>query len=215
MRLPNPIPLRLWLAISYSHGIPPGVSDGLARQEFNHGGVKVSFDFVSLFNIIFGSVLGAMASWMVSHHYWKKNSSSERILKEIKRILPVFFMPLRHPQFYSDDTQTAVPEQPSPANPDIPHVVNAVFSKKIIKEGDQVEVLLEIRDHGINLVIPNGVFARDHLERNVAAKICGIGYASISFKADAAQHQQNKITITLKDTAGNENTQSISFSIHK
>ena len=118
------------------------------------------------------------------------------------------------PQFYGAHAFTILPNQRAPQNTDIPHLEHAVFSRKAIKAGEHVEILLSIRDTGRNLENPSGIHVMDHKQRDLAPRAIGFGYALVAFVADVQAHGgENLITVSLHDLSGNRNTQSLSFEI--
>lgn len=174
----------------------------------------MTFDLANFINIAIGCVLGAIVSWIIAHFYWKLNAPMERVVKELKAVLPHYLQPLRYPQFYTDDAVTVSPEEAAPKDTDIPHVTHAIFSRKDIHAGDQVEVLLHLIDLKRNLENPSGITAKDHLNRALPVHFNGLGLASLEFVAEQLSGEtQHKLTIDLADTAGNKNSQTLVFTI--
>jgi len=173
------------------------------------------FDLPSFVNLLLSTVLSVVVSWIIAQWYYRKSGPVERMLKEIKSVLPSYFHPVIYPQFYSSDIMTVSPDQPFPKDTDTPHIECATFSKKVILDGDSVDVLLKVRDTGRNLENPSGIDVRDHLERELAVKSIGLGFAAITLRANLdSKHPPHQLTVTLTDTAGKRNTQSIPFLVH-
>jgi len=175
----------------------------------------MAFDLPSFVNLVVSAAISVVLSWLIAHWYYRKSGPVERMLKEIKSVLPSYFHPVIYPQFYSSDIMTVSPDQPFPNDPDTPHIECVTFSKKVIVDGDRVDVLLKVRDTGRNLENPSGISVRDHLERELAVKSIGLGFAAITLRAKLdAKDPLTKLTVTLTDTAGKRNTQSIPFLVH-
>lgn len=189
--------------------------NGLDKYGHIEGTRNMTFDLSSFINILLSGLIGVVTSWVIAHWYYRKHGPVGRMLKEIKRVLPEYFHPIIYPQFYSLDAVTIAPSQSSPKDLDVPHIEYAILSKKRIVDGDDVEVLFKLRDMGRNLENPSGIRARDHLDRDVAVRSIGLGFASIAFRAELKPGSpQSHLTVTLEDVGGKRKTQSIPFSIH-
>ena len=176
---------------------------------------NMTFDLSSFISTLLSALIGVVTSWIIAHWYYRKTGPVERMLKEIKSALPTLLHPVIYPQFYGSDAVTVSPSQSFPKDLDIPHIEYAVLSKRTIFDGDFLEVLLKLRDMGRNLENPSGIRVRDHLERDVAVRSNGLGFASVTFRADLKEDiQKNYLTVTLEDASGKRNTQSIPFFIH-
>ena len=174
----------------------------------------LTFDFSAIINLVISGLIGVFTSWIVTHWYYKKNSPSERILKEIEKALPNYFLPVLYPQFFSSESAKVLPDPPPPEDKDIPHVEYARLSTSKIPACAFVEVLLKVRDLGLNLENPSGIKIRDQLERDLAIKRAGMGFVTFKFMTDPLpQSGQCALTVTLEDSNGRHNVQSIPFSI--
>lgn len=168
----------------------------------------------TVLSIILGSIIGALVSWLIAHIYWKLNAPVERVVKELKDVLPHYLHPLRYPQFYTHDVMKVEAEQEVPKESDIPRVTHAVFSKKDIRDGDKVEVLLHLLDLGRNLENPDGISVKDHFDRDCPVLFAGLGLACFEFTANKTDGKGSyRLTVNLKDTARNTNSQTFIFTI--
>jgi len=173
-----------------------------------------TFDSVAFINLVISSVVGVLSGLLISHFYWKKNAPVERILKELKRVLPHYLHPVRYPQFYSQSSKRVTADQEPPLDTDFPHIVYSIFSSNSIKVDTSFEVLFAIVDTGRNFENPEGISVQDHLGRSITSEFCGLGFASSTFVAAPHGEEVNsKITVTLVDTAGNRTVQTFSFNI--
>lgn len=174
----------------------------------------MTFDLVSFVNLVISSLIGVASGLLITHWYWRRSAPVERIVKELKLVLPYYLHPIRHPQFYSPSARKVAPDQEAPADTDVPHIEYAVLSNNVITAGSDFEVMLSIRDTGRNFENPDGLLIRDHVGREVHANFSGLGFASAAIVATPNPTQQvNTITVRLRDTVGKENEQSISFHI--
>ncbi len=174
----------------------------------------MTFDAVAFVNILISSLIGVAAGWLISHWYFMRAAPVERILKELKRVLPYYLHPVRYPQFYAPSAVRVDPVPPPPQDTDIPHLTHAICTRQSVQPGSRFEVLFAIVDTGRNFDNPAGLSLRDHLGRDVPAEFSGLGLASAVFTAAANQDQAvNTITIVLRDTSGKEYRQTLSLPI--
>lgn len=174
----------------------------------------MTFDPVAFVNLLISSLVGVTAGWLIAHWYYVRAAPVERILKELKRVLPYYLHPVRYPQFYSPSAKRVEPEQPPPADTDVPHVLYAISSRHAISPGSPFELLLCIRDTGRNFDNPQGLSLEDHRQRSIAPEFSGLGFASAAFIADVDTGVTDyRISIRLRDTSGKENRQTLLFHI--
>lgn len=174
----------------------------------------MAFDPVAFVNLLISSVIGVAAGWLIAHWYYKRSAPVERILKELKRVLPYYLHPVRYPQFYSPGARRVEPEQQPPADTDVPHVLYAISSIQELHPGTQFELLLCIRDTGRNFDNPNGLSLEDSQRHSIDAQFSGLGFARASFVVDAKTDSTTYcVGVRLRDNAGHENHQTLSFRI--
>ena len=174
----------------------------------------MEFDLPSFVNLVLSSLIAMVSGWAVSHLYWKRSASVERILKELKDVLPHYLHPMRYPQFYSTHSVRIAPNEELPEDSDIPHVRYAIYSTQDIRENDEFDILLAIVDTGRNFENPGGLQIRDHMQREVTASFAGLGFTTATILSTPRPSQNRcHFLVCLKDTIGKEMTQTFSFSI--
>lgn len=176
----------------------------------------MTFDPVAFVNLLLSSLIGVASGWLIAHLYWKRSAPVERILKELKRVLPAYLHPLRYPQFHTPSARSVEPTPAGPADLDVPRLVGAVLSEHPVRPGTQLELLLNILDRGRNFDNPAGLDIRDHRGRKVAAEFAGIGYAIARIDAVPAEGMAaGCITVQLADTAGKSHRQTLCFDFER
>ena len=170
---------------------------------------------------IFSTMAGIVSAWGLTHYYFKKSSPAERIAAQIKLGLQKALYPLLYPQFFDGArTLTILPEQPQPTDRDVPRVEFAKLVGLTVHCGQEVQMLIKLKDDGFDLDNPRGITVRDHRDNPLAVVPLGFGYIRISFRtADNERFGQHRITVEMIDmghhTSGtpNRNTQSLVFVI--
>jgi hypothetical protein len=181
----------------------------------------LGLDWSVLANFAVSSAVGAITSWVVSSYYFHKTSRAEQIADQIKAGLQKALVPVLYPRFFDpENSVTVYPNQPPPANTDIPHVEFVLFSKKIIRPGQRTDVLIKLRDSGFDLENPHGVTIRDHKENPLGVVPLGLGYVMATFHTALDDHSgSHSLTVALQDlgehakSSPNHNVQTISFPI--
>jgi hypothetical protein len=67
------------------------------------------FDVAAFINLVLGTLLSVLTSWLIAHWYFKKKSPAERIGAEIQSDLRRALMPILYPQFYDSSKTTGIP----------------------------------------------------------------------------------------------------------
>jgi hypothetical protein len=172
----------------------------------------MTFDLPSFFNIVLSGLIGVITSWFITHWYYLKNSPTERMLKELRKALPNYLLPVVEPQFYRSDSERLLPFPAPPEDPDIPHAEYAILSDRNPAPNVPLQVLFKIRDLGFDLENPSGVQVCDHLQRQLSVQRIGLGYITVQFITTPLPCSgQYALTITLSDQGGRINTQSVRF----
>jgi hypothetical protein len=170
-------------------------------------------------NVSVTAVISVLVSWIVARIYFRKRTPAELIGEQIRRGLQSALMPTLYPQFYDEASSIVIhPQQPAPANKDVPHVDYARLSPRLIRPGAKLDVLMKVLDLGYDLVNPGGIHVRDHRGRKLAVVGVGLGFCKFSvLVAEAEEGGAAEITIDLTDlgshTKGkpNSNVQSLPF----
>jgi hypothetical protein len=172
------------------------------------------FDVAAFINLVLGTLLSVLTSWLIAHWYFKKKSPAERIGAEIQSDLRRALMPILYPQFYDSSKRLQVsPEQGYPGR-DIPYVKEAIFSQKEFPRGGKVEVLLSIRDSSKNLDTETGIKVYDHKRQSVGVIVIGFSFVTFDLLVAANERTgEHKITVELKDDLNNSNVMTFKFNV--
>lgn len=172
---------------------------------------------------VISTFVGMVSGWITAYYFFKKARPADKVFDQIKYGLQNALLPILYPKFYDPDrVLTVYPEQVSPQNTDIPFVEYAIFSEKAIYRNQKIDVLLKIRDSGLDLDVPHGVTIRDHRDNYVGVVAIGFGFVRISFNTGIEDRfATHKLTVNLQDTGEqngrvpHNNTQSLLFSVVK
>lgn len=166
-----------------------------------------ALDGGAIANIAIGGIISAAISIIVSNHYFKKESRSEKISNQVKLGLQKALFPALYPQFFNPETSQIVrPIEPAPRDKDVPFVEYALINHKSIRPGTKVEILIKLRDDGFDLDNPRGVSVRDHHQNSLEVSPLGLGFMRIVLrtpKSDLAGDYH--LSVFLKDEGVNNN----------
>lgn len=151
--------------------------------------------------LILNAVVSVICSWIVASIYFRKESRAESIAEQIKRALQQTLPPISHPRFFDEGNSRVIyPEEPLPANTDIPHVEFVRLDHSNILPDMRLGLLIKLRDTGFDLDNPQGVTLRDWSGNMLSVSGIGLGYCTSTVHIPAEiEPGPYRLTIELAD----------------
>lgn len=164
---------------------------------------------------LLGIVVGAMFSFVITKHYYKKSSVTERDVVNLFYSLENIYLYSKYPSIFDSSTSYRREYQsPIPNNEDIPFVMTMCAESNIIEKGSRTLVLFRIKDSGRNFY-SNGVKITNKLNNyNVPFREEGFGWFSFYIDApDDAPSGSQSIWLELIDDAGKTSSSKFEYTI--
>lgn len=164
---------------------------------------------------LLGIVLGAMFSFIITKHYYRKSSVTERDVVNLFYSLEKIYLNSKYPSIFDSSTSYRCEYQsPIPNNEDIPFVMTVCAESNMVEKGSGILVLCRIKDLGRNFY-SNGVKITNKLNNyNIPFREEGFGWFSFYIDVpDNAPFGSQSIWIKLRDDLGNTSSSSFEYTI--
>lgn len=171
-------------------------------------------DFFSGATSIAGVLIGALVSFLITRHYYRRSSLSEKDVINLFYSIETVYLRSKYPDlFESPDSFTKEFDSPDKGNPDIPYMMTLKCSSESITCDSKNLVLFRVKDLGRNF-FPEGVSITEDQGIALPFKIEGFGWFSFILVIPSnAPLGKKVVSFRLEDKDGNLSRSSFEFTV--